>query len=295
MRTWILAWCAAALAVVSSEQRSPAQTAKTGGGTAPAELVQQTTLSEVMRHLYRWYLDENDVERVANQPELVFWVRRVNAKLDPGDQSVFGEICMPQLDTTIELKKADYSIEETKTAVKSRNFRIKNVARAPLPASPAEDYQVVRVPMQEMKEYLFRTRNQPDFPDAALFERMRQALRKELEKEKASLGLTNALTGEQIVYLAPLSPVGNDAWVYWENQKLLIRFASDVDLSNPAVWEHETMRIQVYDAYRQMVISLEEAAASNRFMTRNQIGRALYNCIVLGQRVAVTPRPASGP
>jgi hypothetical protein len=42
-----------------------------------------------------------------------------------------------------------------------------------------------------------------------------------------------------------------------------------------------------------MVISLEEAAGSNRFMTRSQIGRALYNCIVLGQRVAVTPRPTN--
>jgi hypothetical protein len=47
--------------------------------------------------------------------------------------------------------------------------------------------------------------------------------------------------------------------------------------------------VHVYDPYSQMVISLEEAAGSNRFMTRNQIGRALYNCIVLGKRVAVTP------
>jgi len=295
MRTWKLAGFAAALAVVASGCRSPGQAGNTGESAVPAELVQMSTLSEVTRHLYRWYLDENDVERVANQPELVFWVRRVNVKLDPGDRSVFAEISLPQLNTTIGLKKADYTVEETKTEVKSRNFRIKNVARAPLPASPPRDCQVVRVPMQEMKDYLFRTRNQPDYPDAALFERMRQELRKELEREKENLGLTNAPTGEQIVYLAPLSPVGNDAWVFWENQKLLIRFASDIDLSNPAVWEHETMRIQVYDTYRQMVISLEEAAASNRFMTRNQIGRALYNCVVLGQRVAVTPRPASGP
>jgi hypothetical protein len=167
------------------------------------------------------------------------------------------------------------------------------VARAPLPAKPPPGCQVVRVPLQDIKDYLFRTRSQPDYPDAALFDRMRQALRKELEREKESLGLTNAMTGEQTAYLAPLSPVGNDAWVFWENQKLLIRITSDIDLSNPAVWEHETMRVQVYDTYRQAVVSLGEAAGSNRFMTRNQIGRALYNCIVLGQRVAVTPRPAN--
>ncbi len=253
-----------------------------------------STLSEVMRHLYRWYVDENDVERIANNRELVFWVRGVKVKLDEGDQSVFAEICLPQLDTTISLKKADYTMEETKTEVKSASFRIKSVARPPLPASPPRDCQVVRLSMQEMKDYLFQTRTRPDYPDAALFERMRQALRQELQKEKENLGLTNAPTGEQIVYLAPLSPVGNDAWVFWENQKLLIRFASDIDLSNPAVWEHEQMRVQVYDTYHQMVISNEEAAASNRFMTRDQIGRALYNCVVLGRRDTITPRPTSG-
>jgi hypothetical protein len=236
-------------------------------------------------------MDENDVERIASQPDMVFWIRRVNVKLDPGDQSIFAEITLPQLDTKIVLKKANYTMEETKTEVKSRNFRVKNVARGTLPAKPLPGCQVVRLPLQELKDYLFRTRNQPDYPDAALFERMRDELRKEVAREKENLGLTNAVVGEQVVYLAPLSPVGNDAWVFWANQKMLIRFSSDIDLSNPAVWEHESMRVTVYDTYRQGVVSLAEAAGSNRFMTRNQIGRALYNCIVLGQRVAVTPRP----
>ena len=291
MKTWIKLWCVAALFVVSADCGAAAPASQVSESAPPAELLQTTNLSEIVRHLYRWYMDENDVERVANQTNLVFWVRRVNAKLDSGDRSVFAEITLPQLDTTIVLKKANYTVEETKTVVKSRNFRIKNVERGPLPAQPPPGCQVMRMPLQEIKDYLFRTRNQPDYPDAALFERMRQELRKEVAREKESLGLTNALTGEQIVYLAPLSPVGNDVWVFWENQKLLIRFTSDIDLSNPAVWEHEQMRVQVFNTYSQMVISLEEAAGSNRFMTRNQIGRALYNCIVLGQRVAVTPRP----
>jgi hypothetical protein len=291
MRTRIKLWCAAALASVWAACCSAAPASQANESAPPAELLQTTNLSEVVRHLYRWYMDENDVERVAGQTNLEFRVRRVNTKLDPGDQSIFAEITLPQLDTTIILKKANYTVEETKAEVKSRNFRVKNVARGPLPASPPPGCQVVRMPLQEIKEYLFRTRNQPDYPDAALFERMRQELRKEVAREKEALGLTNALTGEQIVYLAPMSPIGNDVWVYWENQKLLIRFTSDIDLSNPAVWEHEQMRVQVFNTYSQMVISLEEAAGSNRFMTRNQIGRALYNCIVLGQRVAVTPRP----
>jgi hypothetical protein len=293
MKTWIMVWCAAVVAVVSAGCRTPAPASQSGKSAPPAELLQTNTLSEVVRHLYRWYMDENDVERIANDRDLVFWVWRVKVQLDPGDESVFAEIALPQLDTTIVLKKAKYMLEETKTEVKSRNFRIKNVARAPLPAKPPPGCQVVRVPLQDIKDYLFRTRSQPDYPDVALFDRMRQALRKELERERVSLGLTNAVTAEQTAYLAPLSPVGNDAWVFWENQKLLIRITSDIDLSNPAVWEHETMRVQVYDTYRQAVVSLGEAAGSNRFMTRNQIGRALYNCIVLGQRVDVTPRPTN--
>ena len=259
----------------------------------PPELLQATNLSEVVRHLYRWYLDEADIERVANDPEVIFWVRRVPMKLDPGDRSTYAEIAMPELDLTVVLKKADYTVEETKVEVKSRSFRIKNVEHTPLPHRAPKDFQVVRLPMKEIKDYLFRTRTQPDYPDAQLFERMRKELRTELLREQKHFGLTNALTGEQIVHLAPLSPVGNDAWVFWENQKLLVRFSSDIDLSNPAVWEHEEMRIQVYDTFHQAVVSLAEADGSNRFLTRNQIGRALYNCIVLGQRVEVTPRPAN--
>ena len=39
-------------------------------------------------------------------------------------------------------------------------------------------------------------------------------------------------------------------------------------------------------------MSLNEAAGSNAFMTRDQIGRALYNCIVLGRRFEVdNPAP----
>jgi hypothetical protein len=93
------------------------------------------------------------------------------------------------------------------------------------------------------------------------------------------------LPGRQIAYLAPLSPVANEAWVYLENQKLLVRFASDIDLINPDVWKHEALMVRTWDVRNQVVVSLDEAAGSNAFMTRDQIGRALYNCVILGQRL----------
>lgn len=262
---------------------------KTTQASVPPQLLQQTNLSEIVRHLFRWYWDEADIERAADLHEWVFWVRPIEIQnRDAGDESIFAEILLPQLGTSVRVKKANYTIEELKLQVKSRDFHIKNVAKSTMPPQPAGDCEVVKVDATQLKEFLYRTRNQPDYPSPELFDRMRRALRKELEKE-ASFS-TNAVAGEQIVYVAPLSPVGNDIWVFWENRKLLIRFASDIDLTNPDVWEHESLKVQVYDPYNQMVISLDQAAGSNGYLTRNQIGRALYNCIVLGQRVAVTPR-----
>ena len=256
---------------------------------APPELLEQKTLYEIVRHLFRWYWDEAEIERAADLTNWVFWVRPVETKLDPGDHSQYAEILLPQLDTIVHLKKADYIIEELKEQVKSANFHIKNVAKTTIPPQRPANAFGVEINAAEMKDYLFRTRADRDYPAAELFERMRGALRKELEEESSMI--TNPPVGEQVVYISPLSPVGNDIWAFWENRKLLIRFASDIDLDNPAVWQHETLMVHVYDPYEQMVISLDEAQGSNRFMTRNQIGRALYNCIVLGQRVAVNARP----
>jgi hypothetical protein len=134
-----------------------------------------------------------------------------------------------------------------------------------------------------MREYLFRTRAEATFPDEALRERLRVAVRTQL-----GVNPEGRFPGRQIVHLAPLSPVANEVWIYWENSRLLIRFASDIDLVDPAVWKHETLMVKTWDVLNQVVVSLDESAGSNAFMTRDQIGRALYNCLVLGQRLEVT-------
>jgi hypothetical protein len=293
MRTWKLLSLAASfgLAVLLTSCQTPHQTG-TGAKAAPVELVQPTYLYEVTRHLYRWYLDEAEVERVVQAKQFVFWVRRLNTKLDPGDQSQFGEIVLPQLDLSVKVKKADYVIEEFQTAVQSRTFKITQVTRVKIPAAVPANYTVVAVDMKEMLDYLFRTRSQRDYPDAALLDRMRQALRKELIQAGALS--TNAVTTEQVVHLAPLSPVANEIWVYWETGRKLLHFASDIDLANPAVWQHETMMVRVFDLDQQVVLTHDEAPGSNRFLTRHQVGRALFNCMLLGQRVVVTPRPPPG-
>ncbi len=71
----------------------------------------------------------------------------------------------------------------------------------------------------------------------------------------------------------------------------MLKFASDIDLSNPIVWDHDEMSVKPYDIDTQVVVSMNEVAGSNAYMTRDQIGRALYNCIVLGKRVVLNPLP----
>jgi hypothetical protein len=293
MRTWKSLSLAASfgLAVLLTSCQTPQQTGTSA--SVPAELVQPDYLYQVVRHLYRWYLDEAEVERVVQSKQFVFRVRRLDPPLDPGDQSQLAEIVLPQLGISVKVKKADYFIEELQTAVKSQTFKITQVTRVKTPATAPGDYTVVAVDMKEMLDYLFRTRNQHDYPDAALLERMRQALRKELIQEGAFP--TNAAPAEQIVHIAPLSPVANEIWVFWETGRKLLHFASDIDLSNPAVWQHETMMVRVFDLDQQVVLTHEEAPGSNRFLTRYQVSRALFNCMLLGQRVVVQPRPLPGP
>ena len=277
---WIAATAGAQEAVpAAAAAPAPAEAAAVA---PPAEVLEPTFLYEITRHLYRWYMDESDVEKQAGEKDFPFWVRRADAPLDPGDRSATATILLPRMGIEVKVKKADYAIEELGLAVKSKGFRIVNVARVPVPAAPPPGAAVVPVAYAAMKDYLFRTRTQAEFPDEAMFERLRVALREHL-----GLDPGKREAGEQVVHVAPLSPVANELWVFNENHKLLIRFSSDVDLENPETWAHQVLGVRTYDVLTQTVVSLDEAAGSNAFLTRDQIGRALFNCVVLGRRIAV--------
>jgi hypothetical protein len=258
-----------------------------------AELLERPYLFEIVRYLYQWQLDETEVNGAVGAKQFIFWVRGINVKLDPGDKSMFGQIILPQLGLSVNVKKADYTIDELKLAVKSNDFKITEVSRGIAPATPPSDCEVVQVDMKEMLDYLFRTRDQRDYADPALLQRMRGALREEVAKEGLSL---SAAVGEQVVHLAPLSPVANETWIFWEAGRKLFYFSSDIDFSNPAVWQNEKLMVRVFDLDSQVVVSHEEAPGSNDFLTRYEVSRALFNCILLGQRIVVPGRyPTTAP
>ncbi|MCA9286067.1 MAG: hypothetical protein KDA22_12660 [Phycisphaerales bacterium] len=273
---------------------SPAPEPPEAGEPAPwpgfDDAADRTFLYEVARHLYRWYLDERDVAPEINRNEFVFWVREDRRALDEGDKSRFAEITLPRLGVQVLVKASDYEIPELDLHVASVGFKIVNVARVAPAEDPPADARVVVVPWPEMRDHLFRTRNAIRPPAGLLRERMRSAARKEIAHELEHRGLPMP-EGEQVVHLAPLSPVANEAWVFWETGRLLIRFSADIDLASPALWAHEELAVDLFDIDTQVVVSLDEAAGSNAYLTRDQVGRVLYNAIVLGQRLVLDPPP----
>ena len=135
-----LAWLTF-VAVAGAQEAFPAAVAAPAPAEAaavapPAEVLEPRFLYEITRHLYRWYMDESDVEKQSGEPDFPFWVRRADAPLDPGDRSALATILLPRMGIEVKVKKADYAIEELGLAVKSKGFRIVNVARVPVPAAP---------------------------------------------------------------------------------------------------------------------------------------------------------------
>jgi hypothetical protein len=230
-------------------------------------------------------MDERDIENLPPGAPLAFWIRAVHPPLDAGDNSRLAEIILPGVGMSIRVKKTDYVIPEINAAVKSKVYKIINVARIMVPARAPDGCRVVTIEQQALLDFLYQTRNQRDYPDEALGQRLRAAVREELSSSAEQDRLVPLINGRHVIHQAPLSPVANELWVYWENGRMLLRFASDIDLANPAVWDHESLMLRLYDIDRQIVVSLDETPGSNQFMTRDQVGRALYNCIVLGRRL----------
>lgn len=296
MKKLILILLLAFMSLSSGLLKGEAATAK----QVPPEVIEKKFLYEVAKHLHRWYLDEIDIENINEKEDMVFLFRVLDMKLDEGDKSQYVEIIIPALKLSVKMKKADYRIDELDVTVKSKYFKINNVARYGKEFEIPEGCVSVTMNVKEMKDYLFKTRHDVEFPSPELNARIKKAFRKEFTDVLMKMADPKKLKGERITFISPLSPVANEFWVFMEHGKLLLHCSSDIDLDNPALWEHASLTFKLYDAFNQTVVSLDEAAGDNSFMTRAQIGRALYNCVVLGQRIIVfaaeaekdMPRPA---
>jgi hypothetical protein len=255
-----------------------------------AELIEHEYLSEVTRHLYRWYLDERDVMPSIHRGQFVFWVTQIERELDEDDNSRFAEITLPRLGIVVDVKKAHYEIPELDLVVKNESYKVTSVDRQMPSETMPEGAIKVTLPYEQMRDYLFQTRNKMEAPTGKLLEQMRAAANEEYDEYRTARALPEP-DGRQLVYLGPISSVANEIWVYWETGRLLMRFQSDMDLTNPGVLEHDELPVKIFDIDEQVVVSLDEVPGSNAYLTRDQVGRVLYNCMVFGKSLTSEPDP----
>ena len=254
-----------------------------------SELTEKTWLYELTRYLYRWYMDETDVfKAMQNVDDFSVWVCERHPELDEGDHSLYGEVMFPELGIKASAKRADYTVDELGLKISNSTFKVVKVSRYVVPETMPEGCVEVPIDYADMRDYLFRTRKQAQFPDEAMLMHLRKAVREEL-MEDIEDHEEEIPKETQVVYIAPVEQAANVIYVFWETGRLLIRFQSDADLDNPAFWKHQELIVDMWDVDEQVVVSLDEVAGSNAYLTRDQVGRALFNCIVLGRRLELEP------
>ncbi len=253
------------------------------------DITNRVYLYEVLRYLYRWYLDEIDIEKNCNAKVVECLIRPLNPKLDAGDESKYAEIIIPAFDIVVKVKKADYRVEELNQTVKSNGYRIVNVSRASTEGVNPSECTKVNIDIKKLRDYLFKTRNMEEFPSSELLARMRKAMKKQVTSLR-KYDVKDSLSDEKeqnVIHIAPISPIGNDVWAYWESGKVAIHCNSDIDIANKEVWDHDELYFHFYDVFNNTVVSLSETALSNEYLTRDQVGRILFNCMILGKRIVL--------
>ena len=249
-----------------------------------AELGDEDAFLDLARYLYRWYLDEDDFKHFDPDVKRQLWIRRVQAVGDAADESRYLEVVFPAIGVQVALKKTDYQISELKIHVKSDGYRIIRLSRdAGTHVAKPKDYAVLDLDIDALYARLFQMRLEREYPGEALQRHVQTHI-----IQQGDLLAEDQRGKPKTLYVAPVQAIDNELWVFWEEGKRLFKFSSDIDLTDPNVWVYDKLDVTVFDTVEQTVVSFEERPGDNRFVTRDQVGRALYNCIVLGKK-RVTP------
>jgi len=249
------------------------------------ELGGEAAFLDLSRYLYRWYFDENDYARLDPQLKDQLWLRRLEMIADEGDRSRYLEVVLPAVGVAVTLKKTDYRIPELKLDIRSGGYRVIRVSRD---AVSPKGFAVLKLHSDALIAKIFEMRLERTFPGDALQTHILTNL-----SPQADALAQSPRNVPQTFFFAPVHEVDNEAWVFWEEGKLLFKASSEIDLANPDAWRTERLELTVIDTVCQTVVSFSERPGSNRHVTRDQVGRALYNCVVLGQKR--TALPAASP
>lgn len=243
-------------------------------------------LLEILYHTFLWHYDRSYLPTDLRKGDLEIWFRRVTRELDAGDQSKFAELWIPDIQMVIDLKRSDYRIEELGLAVKDDHFKVRRVVREHAPPAPLAAYQRHVIPHARVREWITANLRTAAPLAPTLAKRLRETL---LDFD---LGREPDLTVTHVFHLAPISPASDDLWAFHENTRQLLLFSSDMDLSNEAYWESTPITLEVFNLAPEVILAADAGAAGTATLSKDFVGRALFNCVVLGERVTVSPERA---
>lgn len=240
--------------------------------------------AELLKYLYRWHMDDAILSVDADEiSEIELYFRESELDLDPGDNSTFLEVILPIAQMEIVLKKASYEIPKKALTIKSDSYKFVSAQHYKrLDWEPA-DYTKLTYDFEEIFNYLYEHRNEKVFPDEAVRERLRAEVMKLLREKKGPDAdfVDDAL---QVAYLAPISPVTNDLWVYYVNGHMLLHFTSDLDYTDPAYWDIAPVNVDIVELKEEVIVAAGERGGTG-FFSKDYAGRILFNCLVHGQEI----------
>jgi hypothetical protein len=243
-------------------------------------------LFEILYYAFLWHYDRSYLLTDQRKGELEIFFRPIPRELDPADHSRFAELWIPDIHMVIELKRSDHRIEELGLAVKDDHFKVRRVVREDAPPSPLSEYQRYFIPHARVREWITTNIRTAGSLAPTLAKRLRETLM------NFDFGRKPDVTVTHVFHLAPISPASNDLWVFHENTKQLLLFSSDMDLSNEAYWESTPITLKVYDLDPEVILKPDGGAAGDATLSKDFAGRALFNCVVLGERIAISPETA---
>ncbi len=249
--------------------------------------INKSTYYDVFRYLYRWYLTESDIKKCFKEKNIDVYINKVNKKLDDNDKSLFLEIYIPTIDTLVSMKKADYFIPEQNVEVKNKDYRISSIVKISNEHVDFLSYYKMTFKTDDLISFLTKTRLDSAFPEKKTLLKISEKIKKQISiiKKEKKKGLVDST--ENIVYIAPISVVKNELWIYWLDAKKLIHCTADMDMEHEHIWTNEKMYFDFYDVYNNTVLSLSESPNSNVLLSVQQVSRIIYNCVVLGKQIHI--------
>jgi hypothetical protein len=192
---------------------------------------------------------------------------------------------IPDLDMALTLKKAQYRIEELDLLVSNTSYKITTFHREiNLAANPKyKKYHKKIIPEKELFDYIFNKRSSLPELKPYVIHKLKEVLPGIISDELP----TNKILDETF-YIAPVSQYANFIALFWEDTKQLILLSSDAELNNPVFWQELPLNTEIFDMKGDVVTSLRQVLGSDAYVTKNWVGRILFNCVIDGYKLKIT-------